>query len=45
LFKYYPNDNLAAENIIERVISRLSHSNPSIVISSVKIIIKMINYI
>jgi AP-1 complex subunit beta-1 len=45
ILHYTPTDAKEAESIIDRVIPRLSHINPSVVMSSVKLIIKYMDYL
>jgi hypothetical protein len=40
LGRYTPTDAREAETIIERVIPRLNHQNPAVVLSAVKIVVK-----
>lgn len=42
---YTPADAREAESIIERVVPRLAHANPSVVLSAVKVVIKFIDYL
>ncbi len=42
---YVPENEKEAENIIERIMPRLSHINPSVVFSSVKIVFKYLDYL
>mmetsp|Transcript_14906 Transcript_14906/g.14488 ORF Transcript_14906/g.14488 Transcript_14906/m.14488 type:complete len:88 (+) Transcript_14906:55-318(+) len=37
---YETSDSQDAENIIERVVPRLSHNNPAVILSAVKVILK-----
>ena len=47
LIKYEPSKNSSekAEKIIESVLPRLSHANPSVVLSAVKVILKFLDLI
>jgi len=45
LAQYVPSNATEAENILERVASRVSHSNAAVVISTVKIIMKYLDYL
>lgn len=40
-----PKDAAEAEDIAERITPRLAHSNPSVILSAVKVILKSIDYI
>ena len=42
---YDAADSTEAENIIERVIPRLQHANPAVVLSAVKVILKNVVYV
>lgn len=42
---YTPAASREAEGILERVIPRLAHANPSVVLSAVKVIVKYLDYI
>eukprot|EP00831_Metopus_contortus_P009917 TRINITY_DN13831_c0_g1_i1.p1 TRINITY_DN13831_c0_g1~~TRINITY_DN13831_c0_g1_i1.p1 ORF type:complete len:527 (+),score=100.97 TRINITY_DN13831_c0_g1_i1:232-1581(+) len=41
--KYSPVDTTDAENIIERVIPRLSHMNPAVVLAATKVVLKLLD--
>ena len=45
LATYETSDSKESENIIERVIPRLSHNNPAVILSAVKVILKFIDQI
>jgi AP-1 complex subunit beta-1 len=45
LINYIPDDSREAEGIIERVLPRLSHRNPAVVFSAVKVIVKFMDHI
>lgn len=45
LVTYTPADAREAESIVERVVPRLAHANPSVVLSAVKVVIKFIDYL
>ncbi len=42
---YETSDSKEAENIIERVIPRLSHNNPAVILSAVKVVLKYIDLV
>lgn len=42
---YTPNDSKEAEAIIERVVPRLAHANPAVVLSAAKVILKLMDMI
>eukprot|EP00871_Galdieria_phlegrea_P000675 jgi/Galph1/1608/GphlegSOOS_G278.1 len=42
---YIPSGEQEAENMIERILPRLQHANPAVVLSSIKLIIKNLKYI
>lgn len=42
---YDPRDSEEAEQICERIMPRLSHNNPAVLLSSVKVLLKNIDYI
>lgn len=42
---YTPSDSKDAESIVERVTPRLQHANSAVVLSAVKVIIQMIDYL
>lgn len=42
---YDTNDSKESESIIERVLPRLAHNNPAVILSSIKVILKFIDYI
>ena len=42
LGRHSPSDAREAETIIERVIPRLNHQNPAVVLSAVKIVVKYV---
>jgi vesicle coat complex subunit len=42
---YTPADSAEAESIIERILPRLSHINPSVVFAAIKIIVKYLDFI
>lgn len=42
---YTPSDEREAQNIIERVLPRLAHANAAVVLSTVKVIMKMLEII
>lgn len=42
---YDPQDSKEAEGIIDRISARLSHANSGVVLSSVKVILRLIDYI
>lgn len=39
------NDSKESESIIERVLPRLAHNNPAVILSSIKVILKFIDFI
>ena len=41
---YTPQDAAEAENVIERIAPRMAHSNSAVVLSSVKILMKMMDF-
>ena len=43
--KYNPEDTTDAENVIERVVPRLAHANPGVVLSAVKVVLRMMEYV
>lgn len=43
LVNYIPNDQKEAEMIIERILPRLSHINPAVVFSAIKLVIKYLD--
>jgi AP-1 complex subunit beta-1 len=45
LAQYRPMDSKEAENIVERVLAQLSHANAGVVLSAVKVILKMFDHI
>jgi vesicle coat complex subunit len=45
LVSYVPVDAKETENILERVSSRLSHSNAAVVMSTIKVIMKYVDYL
>ena len=45
LVTYTPADAREAESIVERVVPRLAHANPAVVLSAVKVVIKFIDYL
>jgi len=45
LASYTPRDSKEAESIIDRISARLSHANSGVVLSSVKVILRLIDYI
>lgn len=45
LATYIPKKNSQAEEIIDGVIPRLTHSNPAVVMSTVKVILKLLDWI
>jgi len=45
LANYIPADNKEAELIIERILPRLSHINPAVVFSSVKVVMRYLDHI
>eukprot|EP01017_Pseudomicrothorax_dubius_P036123 TRINITY_DN5143_c0_g1_i8.p1 TRINITY_DN5143_c0_g1~~TRINITY_DN5143_c0_g1_i8.p1 ORF type:complete len:930 (-),score=303.67 TRINITY_DN5143_c0_g1_i8:123-2912(-) len=45
LSTYTPPDARETESILERVIPRLSHSNPAVVLSSIKIVMKYLDFL
>jgi vesicle coat complex subunit len=45
LSKYSPEDSTDAENIIERVVPRLAHVNAAVVMSAVKVVVKLMDFI
>lgn len=42
---YETSDSKEAENIIERVMPRLSHNNPAVILSAVKVVLKYMDLI
>jgi vesicle coat complex subunit len=42
---YDPKDSEEAEQICERIMPRLSHNNPAVLLSAVKVLLKNIDYI
>lgn len=40
---YETSDSKESENIIERVLPRLSHNNPAVILSAVKVILKFMD--
>ena len=40
---YEITDVTQAENIIERVLPRLAHNNPAVILSAVKVVLKAVN--
>lgn len=42
---YTPNDSKEAESIVERIIPRLAHANPAVVLSAIKVILKFLDLI
>ena len=42
---YETSESKESENIIERVLPRLSHNNPAVILSAVKVILKFMDYI
>jgi len=42
---YVPVDSSEAESIIERILPRLQHINPSVVFSTIKVIVKQMEYV
>lgn len=42
---YDPKDNDEAEQICERILPRLSHNNPAVLLSAVKVLIKNLDYL
>lgn len=42
---YNPVDSQEAENIVERVVPRLAHANPAVVLSAAKVILKYMDFI
>lgn len=45
LSNYIPADSKEAELIIERILPRLSHINPAVVFSAVKVVVKYLDYV
>ena len=45
LSTYETSESREAENIIERVMPRLTHNNPAVILSAVKVILKFIDMI
>jgi len=45
LVNYVPQDSREAEDILERAGSRISHSNPGVVIATVRLIMKYLDYL
>jgi AP-1 complex subunit beta-1 len=43
LATYVPENEKEAETILERILPRLSHKNPAVVLAAVKIIIKYLD--
>jgi len=42
---YETSDSKECENIIERVLPRLAHNNPAVILSAVKVVLKFLDYI
>jgi AP-1 complex subunit beta-1 len=42
---YTPGESHEAESIIERVLPRLAHQNSAVVLSAIKIVMKLLNYV
>jgi len=45
LSTYDPQDSEQAEFICERIVPRLSHYNPAVLLSSIKVLLKNLDYI
>ena len=45
LSTYDPKESEEAEQICERIVPRLSHYNPAVLLSAVKVLLKNIDYI
>ena len=45
LAEYIPEDTKSAENICERVVSRLNHANSAVVFGAVKVIMSFLDHI
>ncbi len=45
LVHYAPSSEEETEQIIERILPRLNHINPAVVLSAVKVVIKYMDYI
>jgi AP-1 complex subunit beta-1 len=43
LLSYTPKKASSAEDIIENIIPRLTHANPAVVMSAIKVILKLLN--
>lgn len=43
--KYQPSEEREAENIVDRVVPRLAHSNSAVVLSAVKIVMRYLDII
>lgn len=42
---YRPDDSKEAEDILERVVSRLSHCNPGVILSATRVIMKYLDFL
>lgn len=45
LAKYTPSEKNEAETLIERIVPRLSHANPAVVLSTVRICMRLLDFI
>ena len=45
LAKYKPSSTREAQSICDRVVTRLNHANASVVLTSIKVLLKFVNYI
>ena len=45
LVHYVPSNNEECEQIIERILPRLNHINPSVVLSAIKVVVRYMDYI
>lgn len=45
LVSYVPSDSKDAEGVLDKVVPRMAHSNPAVVLSAVKIVLILMDYV